>query len=82
MFNKDKQFIYASINVNGFVKLTYEKKSNSDLYRVTCFSSCMAYVEEQITDDLIGWAAWNYNPPLQIAAAYGCDRVCNPRLSF
>nr|WP_315233653.1 hypothetical protein [uncultured Flavobacterium sp.] len=82
VFNKDKQFIYTSINVNGFVKLTYEKKSNSNLYKETCFSSCMDYAEEQITDNLIGWVAWETNPAVKIVAAYGCDKTCNPRLGI
>ena len=82
VFNKDRAFIYSSLNVNGYVKLTTEKKSNFSLYSRSCFQYCMDYVEDQITDDLVGWAAWNLSPATQIAAAIGCDRACKPRLGF
>ena len=42
----------------------------------------MDYVEDQITDDLIGWAACNLSPATQIVAAIGCDRACKPWIGF
>lgn len=83
VYNKDKEFISSFLNVNGFVKFSQEKISNNNIYfRRSCFQYCMDYVEEQITDDLIGWAAWNLSPATQVAAAIGCDRACKPRIGF
>nr|WP_315171206.1 hypothetical protein [uncultured Flavobacterium sp.] len=83
VYNKDKEFITSFVNVDGFVKLTEEKVSNNNISsNKSCFQYCMDYVEDKITDDLIGWAAWNLSPGVQIAAAIGCDRSCNPKPGF
>lgn len=77
IYNKSDVLILSSLNDEGKIKLINEIQS-----RITCFSACMAWVEEQITDDALGWAAWNLSPATQVAAAYGCDKTCRPRLGL
>jgi hypothetical protein len=74
VYNEKKTLLFSSLNDGGKIKLTNEITVEA---KVNCFQSCMNYLEAQIADDFLGWAAWNLSPPTQIAAAYGCHRVCN-----
>jgi hypothetical protein len=42
----------------------------------SCFGKCMDDAEATMTDDFVGWVAWNLSPGVQIAVAIHCVAKC------
>jgi hypothetical protein len=43
----------------------------------SCFGKCMDAAEATMTDDFVGWVAWNLSPGVQLAVAIHCAAKCN-----
>lgn len=67
-----RNLLYSIKNLNNKVDLVY----NSSSADRSCFGSCMDAAEQTMTDDFMGWLAWEYSPGVQIAAAINCGIKC------
>ena len=66
VYNKNKVLLYKIINDKGKGKMVLPNNYRNP------FRDCMEDAEESVVDGLIGWAAWNLSPGVQIAAAIYC----------
>ncbi|WP_396144937.1 hypothetical protein [Flavobacterium sp.] len=65
-FSNDKVLLYTGSNNKGNTLITYNPQARS------AFGQCMDAVEDDFTDDLVGWVAWNTHPGIQALAAGMC----------
>ncbi|WP_329806878.1 ubiquitin family protein [Flavobacterium facile] len=68
LFSSDKILLSSYSNINGNVNL-----NNIIVGKRSPFGACMDAVEEDFTNDFIGWAAWNANPLYAATAAVHCQ---------
>ena len=68
LYSFERELISSYSNVNGNVNI-----NNIVLEKRSEFGSCMDKIEEDFTNDFIGWAAWNTNPLYSATAAVTCQ---------
>ena len=81
LINKSENMILI-YNTSGEQIINIKNLNGSTNYQVvaekrSCFGKCMDNAEEIMTDDFVGWVAWNYSPGVQLSVAIYCAGKCS-----
>lgn len=67
LYSNEREIVTSFSNFNGTVHI-----NSVSTNKRSAFGECMDAVEEDFTNDLVGWLAWNSNPLYAATAAVQC----------